>query len=364
MINQTEQMPNWYPEHPPIYDISKTYLENLKGGPFFNAKIPARPSTSVEIDFLGYKVRSPLGVPAGPLLGSRWIALAAKLGFDIVTYKTIRSSAHPGHGLPNMIYVEPTGPHTAHPIPDPPLRFEDLTLTNSFGMPSRSPDFLIADIDAANRSLDPGQLMIVSIVGTPHPTIRFLDDFVQTALFAKEAGAKVIEANFSCPNVDEAEGILYMNPTTLREFAGAIAKAIAPLPLILKIGEIRDLTQMKNIFHAAAHAGARAICGLNSVSMKITDKSGKSPLGPHREQSGVCGGHIRSRALHFLRTASKIISTDRLDLTLMGCGGIMLPQHFDEFLNAGAAVAMTATGMMWDPFLAMRYLLAKNTLCH
>jgi dihydroorotate dehydrogenase len=298
-------------------------------------------------------------VPAGPLLGSRWIALAAKLGFDIVTYKTIRSSQHPGHGLPNMIYVEPTGPDTARAIPVPPPHLEDLTLTNSFGMPSRPSDFLLADIDAANRSLGPGQLLIVSIVGTPHPSIRFLDDFVQTALFAKEAGAKVIEANFSCPNVDKAEGMLYMNPSTVREFAGAIAKAIAPIPLILKIGEIKDPRRMKEILQAAAHAGARAICGLNSVSMKITDPSGKSPLGPHREQSGVCGGHIRARALHFLRTASKIISTDRLNLTLMGCGGIMLPHHFDEFFGAGAAIAMTATGMMWDPFLALRYARLK-----
>jgi dihydroorotate dehydrogenase len=348
-------IPEWYLEHPPIYDIGKTYLENLEQGPFFNAAIPARPKTGQSIDFLGHKVRSSIGVPAGPLLGSRWIALAAKLGFDIVTYKTIRSSAHPGHGLPNMIYIEPTGPHTAHPIPEPPLRLEDLTVTNSFGMPSRSPDFLIADIDAARRSLGAGQLMIVSIVGTPHPGIRFLDDFVQTALFAKEAGAQVIEANFSCPNVEKAEGILYMDPATVREFAGAIAKAIHPLPLILKVGEIRENERMKEILHAAARGGARAICGLNSVSMKVVDKSGKSALGPQREQSGVCGGHIRSRALHFLRTASKIISGDKLDLALMGCGGIMRPAHFDEFLNAGATVAMSATGMMWDPFLAMRY---------
>jgi len=345
----------WYPEHPPIYDISKTYLENLEQGPFFYAQIPARPAADAKIDFLGHKVRSAVGVPAGPLLGRRWIALAAKLGFDIVTYKTIRSSLHPGHGLPNMIYVEPSGAHTAHQIATPPPRLQDLTVTNSFGMPSRSPDFLIADIDAANRSLGPGQLMIVSVVGTPRPGLSFLGDFVQTALFAKEAGAQVIEANFSCPNVHKTEGILYMDPTTVREFAGAIAKAIAPIPLILKIGEVGENGLMKQILHAAAHAGAKAICGLNSVSMKVIDKSGHPALGNDREQSGVSGGGIRTRALHFIREASKIIATDKLDLTLMGCGGIMRPSHFDDFFHAGADVAMTATGMMWDPFLALRY---------
>jgi len=345
----------WYPNHPPIYDLSKTYLENLQEGPFFQAEIPARPESKATIDFLGHKVRSPIGVPAGPLLGSRWIALASKLGFDVVTYKTIRSGLHAGHGLPNMIYVEPTGAHTAHPLPRPPAHLEELTVTNSFGMPSRSPDFLIADIEAANRSLGPGQLMIVSVVGTLHAGSSFKDDFVKTALFAKEAGAKVIEANFSCPNVHKAEGILYMDPKTVLEFASAIAKAIAPLPLILKVGEIENLSLMKEILEAAAKGGARAICGLNSVSMTIIDESGKSPLGAHRQQSGVCGGHIRARALHFIENAAHIIAREKLDLTLMGCGGIMLASHFDPFLEAGAKIAMTATGMMWDPFLALRY---------
>ena len=33
----------------------------------------------------------------------------------------------------------------------------------------------------------------------------------------------------------------------------------------------------------------------------------------------------------------------------------MVEDQFDQFLKAGASVAMSATGMMWDPFLALRY---------
>jgi hypothetical protein len=39
----------------------------------------------------------------------------------------------------------------------------------------------------------------------------------------------------------------------------------------------------------------------------------------------------------------------------MSTGGVVLPEHFDAFLNAGADVAMCASGMIWDPFIAMRY---------
>jgi hypothetical protein len=51
-------------------------------------------------------VASPLGVPAGPLLTSKWTDLAARLGFDVVTYKTIRSSEFAGHPVPNVVYLE------------------------------------------------------------------------------------------------------------------------------------------------------------------------------------------------------------------------------------------------------------------
>ena len=75
-------------------------------------------------EMLNFSVASPLGVPAGPLLGSKWIDLAGRLGFDVLAYKTIRSSEFMGHGAPNMIYVDPvevqqliqTGQEMAKPI--------------------------------------------------------------------------------------------------------------------------------------------------------------------------------------------------------------------------------------------------------
>lgn len=61
---------------------------------------------------------------------------------------------------------------------------------------------------------------------------------------------------------------------------------------------------------------------------------------------------IREEALRFVKMARKIIDQERLDLELAGCGGMMQPEHFDEMLSEGAKVVMTATGMMWNPYLA------------
>jgi len=350
-------MPEWYPAHPPIYDIHKTYAENAAEGPFFKGLIPKRPAVKKPFDFFGYKVNFPIGVPAGPLLNSKWIELAGKLGFDIPTYKTIRSSAHPGHALPNVIFIDETGRQIEKPGP-----LSELTITNSFGMPSKSPDFLLQDIDRANRSLGEGQVMIVSVVGTPNQGMSFADDFVRTAVMAKEAGAKIIEANFSCPNVEKADGILYMSPETVHEYARAISRAIHPIPFLIKVGVFPNAHVMKSVLLAAARGGCAGVCGINSVSMQVTGPDGRAALGESRKTSGVCGGAIRKEALHFLRDAHQIISQEKLDLVLLGCGGIMQQEHFGEFFEAGAKIAMTATGMMWDPYLALRYY--AHSLAH
>lgn len=356
---------NWYPNQPPIYDIEKTYLDNALHGPFFKAEIPTRtmPPESEWIDFLGVKIASRLGVPAGPLLTASWIKLAAELGFDVVTYKTIRSKQHPSHPLPNMIYVDTHGTvavegETARPADQTktlPKEIEQLAVTNSFGMPSMPSDFLMQDIARAQSCLKPGQAMIVSVVGTPRPNENFKEDFVSAALFAKEAGAKIIEANFSCPNVEKSEGSLYMSPETVQEIAGALVKAIHPLPLILKMGVFTSEKQMRDVLVASARAGVASIEGINSVSMRVVNEKKEPALGEKRLTSGICGGPIRAAALHFISQAARINKKEKLGLTLIGCGGITAPQHFDEFFEAGAEVAMSATGMMWDPYLAVKY---------
>ncbi len=113
---------------------------------------------------------------------------------------------------------------------------------------------------------------------------------------------------------------------------------------------------MKEAFTAAAKAKVKGICGINSLSMNVTSPQTKQPaLGATRLISGICGGPIRPAAVHFIKCGSEVIVKEQLPITLMGCGGITEPQHFDELLKGGARIAMAATGMMWDPYLAARY---------
>lgn len=365
-----ETLPTWWPEKPPIYDINKSYLENLEEGPFFEALIPERvlPPKEEWVDFLGFPVASVIGVPAGPLLNARWVTFAAEMGFDIVTYKTIRSKPHPAHSLPNMIYVDTNGAlsyqrtsETLFQAKHPPKNMFSLAATNSFGIPSRDRDFLIEDIARANASIAPGQVMIVSVVGTPRPGEDFYEDFAIAAQIALEGGAQIIEADLSCPNVSTCEGSLFTDPDAVFEIATRMKKAVGSVPLIIKVGVIQDKECMRHVMRSAAKAGVQAICGINTVSMKVVKEDGTPALDEHRLRAGVCGGPIREVALDFIQKAHAVNQEEKLGMVIMGTGGVTIPEHFEHFFQAGADVAMSAVGMMWDPYLAARYHLWKKS---
>lgn len=342
----------------PIYDIAKSYLENAEEGPFFKGEIPKRLLTE-SYDFLGYRVASRIGIPAGPLLNAKWIKLAADLHYDILCYKTIRSKEWKGHPVPNIVYIdgdlqlERDGGAITQKL-FPPEDMSTLGITNSFGMPSRSPQYLHIDIPKANKSLHSGQAMIVSVVGS---TDRgdFFQDFVEAALLAKECGAHIIEANYSCPNVASKEGSLYLDPEMIFALTQRISRAISPIPLIIKVGCYPNAMLLEEACQSISRGGARAIAGINTISKEVLSPAGAWTLGPERKLSGICGAPIRHAALKFIRDSRHIIDKNKLDLVLIGCGGITMPEHFDQFFNSGAHIAMTATGMMWDPYLALKY---------
>lgn len=351
-------LPRWNPIAAPLYDIHKTYLENLYCGPRFQGSLPTRAffGENAWVDFLGVKVASRLGVPAGPLLSSQWTTLAAQLGFDIVTYKTIRTRMYPSHPLPNMLYVD-VHPHLGCAVKraSAPTDISHLAVTNSFGMPSMCQEFLMEDIAAASAHLSKGQALVVSFVGTDATGEDFFQDFVHGALFCKHAGAKILEANFSCPNVTSKEGSLYTSAEAVFTLGKKIKTAIKTTPLIIKVGVFQNKEHMRAVFVAAAKAGIEAISGINTISMPVVDKAGAPALGPRRSTSGICGNPIRSAALEFIKMGREIIQEEKLNLILIGVGGITLPEHFEMFRQAGADFMQTATGMIWDPYLALRY---------
>ena len=361
---KTLTLPKWTADTPPLYDPSLSWEENAKRGPCFSAPYPERqwPSRDQWVDFLGHPVASRIGIAAGPLLNAQWIDVAGHLGFDIPTYKTIRSRSHPPHPTPNVVFVDAPEsldpqqlPAKLHPAENAPECLQDLAITNSFGNPSMDPNFLVEDIARAKASLADGQVLVVSCVGSDWPDTTLTDDFVTVAGLAKSAGAPVIEINFSCPNVQSRDGSLFLDPEGVYATASRVVQAVAPIPVIVKMGVFPSLEHQQRSLVAAARAGVRAVCGINTIPMRLSNLDGTPTLGPKRASCGICGNPIRRAALQWVSQTRQIVDNDKLDLTIIGVGGVTQAEHFADLLNAGADFATCATGMMWDGYLAARF---------
>jgi len=46
---------------------------------------------------------------------------------------------------------------------------------------------------------------------------------------------------------------------------------------------------------------------------------------------------------------------ERYDVEVVGVGGVMTTAHIQDYFDLGVDAVMSATGAMWDPFLAKRY---------
>jgi dihydroorotate dehydrogenase (NAD+) catalytic subunit len=350
----------------PTYDIGRSYDDNYAEGPFFAGKLPPAPDGPPRYRFLDFPLNAPLGVPAGPLLNARWIALYARLGFDVPVYKTVRSGARPAHPAPNCMFLDAPGDLSAdrfgerltatEQAPDDPTH---ISITNSFGMPSRAPAVWQADMEKARAACGPGQLFVASAVGTPGGS-DLATDFARTAAMCREAGAPVVEINLSCPNVTSREGELFTDPEAAAKVCRETAKALGPTPLMVKVGYYVDLKAMAAVMRAIAPHVA-AVAGINTLSFEVVKADGSQALpGAGRLRSGVCGAAIRSCGLSQVRDLAELKKAQRYDFALVGVGGVMTPADADAYLKVGADLVMSATGAMWDPYLAAKWRAAHG----
>jgi dihydroorotate dehydrogenase len=62
--------------------------------------------------------------------------------------------------------------------------------------------------------------------------------------------------------------------------SSALVGALGNTPLIIKVGTFQDIELMKSVFKEAAKAKVSAICGINSVSMRVLNQGTQHQLFP------------------------------------------------------------------------------------
>ncbi|OGI94789.1 hypothetical protein A3A03_02655 [Candidatus Nomurabacteria bacterium RIFCSPLOWO2_01_FULL_40_18] len=344
----------------PFYDPEKSYEENFKKGPFgiFTDGAVVQPSGLNKFDFLGFKVNSPFGIPAGPLINGNFVQAALDKGFDIVIYKTVRSGRYLCHPWPNVLSVKvpeglTLGKDVSKVIAQNDYK-EPLSITNSFGVPSFDPEFWQKDMKKVLANIRSGQILIGAFQGTKkegQTTKEYINDFAVAAGLLQDAGVKVMEVNLSCPN-EGTNNLLCYDQARSALVVQAIKEKIKNIPLIIKISYFEDHKALASFIKELGSL-VEGISAINTIGAEVVDENGKQALpGEGRLRSGVCGHAIKWAGLNMVERLKKLRKEFGYSFTIIGVGGVATPEDFFEYRKAGADIVMSATGAMWNPYLA------------
>ncbi len=338
-------------EQLPRYDHHQSYDWNYVNAPEpVPVEVPEWPGTS---GFCGLPVDSPLGIPAGPLLNGKWVLYYAHLGFDVLTYKTVRSMERACYPLPNLQPV-----HAKSLTGNEAILSASATMEGSwavsFGMPSKAPSDWQRDVEWTRRTLPKAKLLSVSVVGSVQPEWTLDDlaeDYARCAKWALDSGADAVEANFSCPNVSTEDGQLYQQPESAALVAAKVRDTIGRAPFIVKIGHVNREEEAGRLLNALSPY-VDALAMTNSVATRVQASDGSWLF--DGQKRGICGRATREASTQQTRLFAGLIRQHGFPTRVIGVGGAGTANDVRDYLEAGAEAVHIATAAMVDPLVAVR----------
>ena len=177
--------------------------------------------------------------------------------------------------------------------------------------------------------------VIVNILG------ESIEDYVKLAKHLdKVAGVSGIEVNISCPNISAGGMEFGASPKSAAGVTAAV-KAKTTLPVIVKLSP--NVTDITEIACAVAEAGADAISLINTLKgMAINTASRKPVLG--NVSGGLSGPAIKPVALYMVYQVAR-----KVNVPVIGCGGIATANDALEFIMAGASAVQVGTANFANP---------------
>jgi dihydroorotate dehydrogenase (NAD+) catalytic subunit len=336
------------------YRVDRSYAWNYAHAPALPRirRVPAGPGASL----FGLRLNSPLGIAAGPLLNAKWVEGYARLGFDVLTYATVRSRAHPAHALPNIRHVD-NREQVAIAARRPHVN-GDPTIAVSMGLPSMEPEVWRKDVRRAREKLAAGQVLIVSVVGTPEPggdAESLVADYAQCAAWAAEAGADAVEVHLAVPCAFGEPGqMVYENIRLSAQILYRVRTSVS-VPVVAKLGMFRT----PRLLHDTATKLAPWASGFALVSgihRRVVDEEGQAVFeGSGREWAEIVGSAtfpVASRQVQELLAWRKAGAYDH---PVLAMGGITSIERARAVLADGASAALVATAALFDPLFAVRF---------
>lgn len=337
-----------------VYRVDRSHAWNYMHAPALPRIRRLSPGPGGQL--FSHTLNSPLGIAAGPLLNARWVEAYARLGYDVLTYATVRSRPTPALSLPNIRIVENrddvaiTGRR--------PGENGSATIAVSLGLPSMEPDVWRKDVRRAKERIRPGQVLVVSVVGTADPAQgvdAFVADYAQCAAWAAEAGADVVEAHLAVPNPfgDPGQLVYEHVPLSARILHGM--RTSIPVPVVAKLGLFRSPRALHDTATRLA-PWTHGFVLVHGIPRRVIDESGQAAFeGTGREWAYVVGAQtfpVCSRQVEELLSWRK---AGEWPHAVLAVGGITTVERARHLLREGANAVLVATAALADPLFAVRF---------
>ncbi|HNW88846.1 MAG TPA: NAD-dependent dihydropyrimidine dehydrogenase subunit PreA [Bacteroidales bacterium] len=283
----------------------------------------------LSINFCGVNFENPFCLSSSPVgYHAEMCARAFDAGWGGIVYKTL--------GLEKSFKVVMPSPRlNAYNVGD--KRF--VGLQNAEQITDRPIKDNIKDLEWLKKNY-PNKVLISSIMGFSD------EDWAELAKMSEDAGADLLELNFSCPQMahKNAGHRVGQDFHAVAAFTEVVKKA-SKLPVIAKMTP--NITDMVPVALAAKEGGADAISAINTLrAITEIDINTLTPLPNIHGNSSPTGFSGPSAKPIALRFVSELYNSKQLNLPISGIGGIETWIDALHFLLLGATNLQVTTGIM------------------
>jgi dihydroorotate dehydrogenase (NAD+) catalytic subunit len=277
---------------------------------------PPRTPVDLSVALGGVKLRSPIVSASGCFGSGREVSEFFDLRqIGAVTVKSMTLEPWQGKPTPRMVET-PSG------------------MLNAIGLQNKGVEyFLQYDLRWLNSVHVP---VIASIAGNTK------DEFVRVADRLRGApGVIAVEANISCPNLEDRDNMFSHDPKATSTVIAAIRRVL-DVPVFAKLSP--NVTSITEIAGAAVDAGAQGLSLINTlVGMAIDIETGRPKLGG--VMGGLSGPAIRPIAVRAVYEVHQAFP----GVPIIGMGGVMNAHDAVEMLMAGATAVAIGTANFVNP---------------
>lgn len=271
-----------------------------------------------------------LANPVMPASGTFAEGLAGVIAFDnlgAMVTKTITAELRGGNPTPRVAEVR-------------------NGMLNSIGIPSKGIAYFLEHTLPFYRQFN--SPLVVSISA---PT---MDAFAQAAALLDVDGIAAIEANISCPNIEEDGKAFAMKASSTSQVVTRLRSATSK-PIWAKLTP--NTGDISSVARAAEDAGADALVVANTIlAMSIDIETFRPTLG--NIMGGMSGPAVKPILVRMTHQCARAVS-----IPIIGCGGISTTEDAVEYMLAGATAVQVGTATFLRPKAMIEIIAGLSAFC-